>query len=318
LAAQPAALAIDVNFTRSVIEPPVFCVLCGALQHYREDAKSLRSVCRTFRGRLRVALCFADVVTSFSVLAVLSTMLWTMPWDFWLIFVFLSVILPWRGRERMRRLMAQPEVSGRERSQLYSSTILFQWMLAVIVAWRGFERGLTVSQLGLAVARVPSIILLTLIGATLIAGAHWMNLRRLASSNHPAAERLRAMAVRLFPRSAAETVLFTILAITAGICEEFIFRGFVIAALFRAGLPVWAAVVVSSLMFGMAHLYQGKGGSAGTGILGILFASVRIAYHSIFPVVIWHAVLDIVAGIAGARYFATRVAGEAGLNSSQQ
>jgi len=35
--------------------------------------------------------------------------------------------------------------------QLYSSTILFQWMLAVIVAWRGFERGLTVSQLGLAV-----------------------------------------------------------------------------------------------------------------------------------------------------------------------
>ena len=275
----------------------------------------MRSVCC---GRLRVALCFADVVTSFSVLAVLSTMLWTMPWDFWLIFVFLSVVLPWRGRERMRRFMAQPEVSGRERTQLYSSTILFQWMLAVIVAWRGFERGLTVSQLGLAVARVPSIILLTLIGATLIAGAHWMNLRRLAGSNHPAAERLRAMAVRLFPRSAAETVLFTILSITAGICEEFIFRGFVIAALFRAGLPAWAAVVVSSLMFGIAHLYQGKGGSAGTGILGILFASVRIAYHSIFPVVIWHAVLDIVAGIAGARYFATRAAGEAGLNSSQQ
>jgi len=268
-------------------------------------------------GRLRVALCFADVVTSFSVLAVLSTMLWTMPWDFWLIFVFLSVVLPWRGRERMRRFMAQPEVSGRERIQLYSSTILFQWMLAVVVAWRGFARGLTVSQLGLAVARVPSIILLTLIGATLIAGAHWMNLRRLAGSNHPAAERLRAMAVRLFPRSTAETVLFTILSITAGICEEFIFRGFVIAALFRAGLPAWAAVVVSSLMFGIAHLYQGKGGSVGTGILGILFASVRIAYHSIFPVVIWHAVLDIVAGIAGARYFATRAAGEAGLNSSQ-
>ncbi len=218
----------------------------------------------------------------------------------------------------MRRFMAQPEVSGRERIQLYFSTILFQWLLAVIVAWRSFERGLTVSQLGLAVGRVPSILLLTLIGATLIAGAHWMNLRRMAGSRHPAVERLRAMAVRLFPRSAAETMLFTILAVTAGICEEFIFRGFVIAALFRAGLPTWAAVLVSSLMFGVAHLYQGKGGSAGTGMLGILFASVRIAYHSIFPVVVWHAVLDIVAGIAGARYFATRAAGEADLDSSRQ
>jgi membrane protease YdiL (CAAX protease family) len=236
-------------------------------------------------------------------------MLWKMPWDFWLIFVFLSVVLPWRGRERMRRFMAQPEVSGRERIRLYFSTILFQWMMAWIVAWRAFARGLTPPQLGLAAVRVPSVILLTLVGATLIAGAHWMNLRRMAGSNHPAAEKLRAMAVRLFPRSAAETVLFTVLAVTAGICEEFIFRGFVIAALFRAGLPAWGAVLLSSLMFGVAHLYQGKGGSAGTGILGVLFASVRITFHSIFPVVIWHAVLDIVAGLAGAKYFAPQAAG---------
>jgi membrane protease YdiL (CAAX protease family) len=238
-----------------------------------------------------------------------------MPWDFWLIFLFLSIVLPWRGRERMRHFLARSEVSGRERIRLYVSTILFQWLLATMVAWRAVARGLTVPQLGLANGPMGSTVLLTLIGATLIAAAHWMNLRRLAASNHPAAERLRAMAARLFPRSATETVFFTILAVTAGICEEFIFRGFVIAALFGAGLSNWTAVIVSSLMFGAAHLYQGKGGSASTGLLGILFASVRIAYHSIFPVVIWHAVLDVVAGIAGARYFATRTAGEADLNS---
>ena len=240
-----------------------------------------------------------------------------MPWDFWLIFLFLSIILPWRGRERMRHFLARPEVSGRERIRLFVSTILFQWLLATMVAWRGFARGLTVAQLGLAKGSIGSTVLLTLIGATLVAAAHWMNLRRLAASNHPAAEKLRAMAARLFPQSATETVFFTILAVTAGICEEFIFRGFVIAALFGAGLSNWTAVIVSSLMFGAAHLYQGKGGSAGTGLLGILFASVRIAYHSIFPVVIWHAVLDIVAGIAGARYFATRAAGEADLNTGR-
>jgi len=137
----------------------------------------------------------------------------------------------------------------------------------------------------------------------LIGAAHWMNLRRMARSNHPAVERLRALGVRLFPRSAPELVIYIVLSLTAALCEEFIFRGFVIAALFRAGLSGLAVVFLSSLMFGLAHLYQGKGGSVGTGILGTLFAVTRIAYHSLFPVVVWHAVVDIVAGIAGTRFF---------------
>jgi len=73
-----------------------------------------------------------------------------MPWDFWLIFLFLSIVLPWRGRARMRHFMAQSQILHRERIRLYASTILFQWMLAAIVAWRAFARGLTLPQLGLA------------------------------------------------------------------------------------------------------------------------------------------------------------------------
>ena len=120
------------------------------------------------------------------------------------------------------------------------------------------------------------------------------------SSHGRAASRI---GVRLFPRSAPELAFYIVLALTAAICEEFIFRGFVIAALLRAGLSSLTVVLLSSLMFGVAHLYQGKGGSAGTGILGTLFAVTRITYHSLFPVMVWHATLDIVAGIAGARFF---------------
>jgi membrane protease YdiL (CAAX protease family) len=291
-------LAIDVNLTRSIMKPPV-----NLPQHYREDAAFLRG---SYRASRVGASCALFVGRGY-----IKQMFYAMPWDFWLIFLFLSIVLPWRGRERMRHFMAQPQILHRERIRLYASTILFQWMLAAIVAWRAFARGLTLSQLGLAGGRHPSIFLLTFIGATLIAVAHWMNLRRMAGSTHPAAEKLRAMAERLFPQSATETIFFTLLALTAGICEEFIFRGFLIAALFSAGLSGWAAVIVSSVMFGVAHLYQGKGGSVGTGILGVLFASIRIAYGSIFPVVLWHAVLDVVAGIAGARYFRKQATSEA-------
>jgi membrane protease YdiL (CAAX protease family) len=226
-----------------------------------------------------------------------------MPWDFWLIFLFLGVVLPWRGRQRVRQLMAIPEVTGRDRIRLYISTILFQWALAAVVAWRAFARGLTWRELGLTHGFTPSILLITVAGAMLIAVAHWMNLRRMARSDHPALESLRALGSRLFPRQTMEFVFYILLAFTAGICEEFIFRGFMVAALFRADLSTSLVVVISSVMFGVAHLYQGKGGSVGTALLGMFFAGTRIAYGSLLPVVLWHAVLDIIAGVAGSKYF---------------
>jgi membrane protease YdiL (CAAX protease family) len=226
-----------------------------------------------------------------------------MPWDFWLIFLFLGVVLPWRGRQRVRQLMAIPEVTGRDRIRLYISTILFQWALAIVVGWRAFARGLSWRDMGLTREFTSSILLITVAGATLIAILHWMNVRRMAHSDHPAIESLRALGSRLFPRQAAEFAFYILLASTAGICEEFIFRGFMIAALFRAGLSTLPVVVISSAMFGVAHLYQGTGGSVGTALLGMLFAATRIAYGSLLPVVIWHAVLDIIAGVAGSKYF---------------
>jgi membrane protease YdiL (CAAX protease family) len=231
-----------------------------------------------------------------------------MPWDFWLIFLFLIVVLPWRGRQRMRKLMALPSVSGRERIQLYVTTVLFQWTLAALVGWRALARGITWRELGIANRWTPPVLLLTIVGAALIAVGHWANLRRMAALNHPAIERLRAMGARLFPRSPGEAFFYVLLALTAGCCEEFIFRGFVIAALFRAGFSAWIVVLLSSAMFGIAHLYQGKGGSVGTGILGTLFAIAKIAYRSLLPVLVWHAVLDIVAGLAGAHYFSRNTA----------
>jgi membrane protease YdiL (CAAX protease family) len=225
-----------------------------------------------------------------------------MPWDFGLIFVVLGILLPWRGYERMRQLMSLPEVTSRDRIKLYIVTILFQWLLTLIIGWRAFARGLTRSELAVTGASRVTVLTVSFIGALLIGAAHWANVRRMGRSNHPNLERLRALGSRLFPRTPTETFLFILLALTAGICEEFLFRGFVMAALLRAGLATWLVVILSSAMFGFAHLYQGKGGSVGTGILGTLFALVRIAYHSLLPAVVWHAVLDVVAGIAGATF----------------
>ena len=59
-----------------------------------------------------------------------------MPWDIWLIFLVLAVVVPWRGRIRLKQLLAKPRVESRERVSLYLSTILFQWIAVGIAGWR--------------------------------------------------------------------------------------------------------------------------------------------------------------------------------------
>jgi membrane protease YdiL (CAAX protease family) len=113
---------------------------------------------------------------------------------------------------------------------------------------------------------------------------------------------LQALAERILPQSTKERVAFFALAVTAGICEEFLYRGFAMAAFTRAGMPAWTVVVLSSILFGLAHLYQGRGGLVGTMLLGLLFGTVRITLGSLVPVMGWHAAVDVVAGVAGPRY----------------
>jgi len=103
-----------------------------------------------------------------------------------------------------------------------------------------------------------------------------------------------------------EYLPYSALAITAGVCEEFVYRGFAIAAFSKAGLPLWLVVILSSLLFGLAHAYQGRGGIVSTGIFGVLLALGRLGFGSLVPVMMWHAGLDLAAGIAAPKYLLNR------------
>jgi membrane protease YdiL (CAAX protease family) len=110
------------------------------------------------------------------------------------------------------------------------------------------------------------------------------------------------LAERILPQSRQELAPFLALAMTAGVCEEILYRGFAMAALTRAGLPLWSVVLLSSILFGLAHLYQGRGGLLSTLVIGTVFGTARIAYDGLFPVMLWHFTVDAVAGVAGPKY----------------
>jgi membrane protease YdiL (CAAX protease family) len=231
-----------------------------------------------------------------------------MPWDFWLIFLVLSVFIPWRGRARLQRILARRQFGTRQRLSLYASTILAQWLAVGVTASRLRAHGFTAVQLGLTVPEPGWIAWGASVGALLLATLQWLNLRRMGTLPLDKRGTLQPLTERILPRCSLELAAYLALAVTAGLCEEFLYRGFAMAALTQAGLAVWGVVLVSSLMFALAHLYQGRGGLLSTLVLGTVFALARITYHSLLPVMLWHIAVDVAAGIAGPRYLLGSVA----------
>jgi membrane protease YdiL (CAAX protease family) len=86
-----------------------------------------------------------------------------------------------------------------------------------------------------------------------------------------------------------------LLAPTAALCEEFLYRGFLLAQLdqwLRSGAWAWAA---SSLAFGLAHVYQGWNGMVRASLLGALLAYPVIHLGSLYPSMLAHGLIDALA-----------------------
>ncbi len=232
-----------------------------------------------------------------------------MPWDIWLIFLVLGLVLPWRGRLRIKKLKEMPHVGTMERLSLYASTIAFQWFAVAAVAWRAWAYGFTAFQLGLTIHDRTTILLASIVGAATIAAFQWLNLRRVGKIPVEARGPIQVLAERILPQSTVELLPYLALAITAGLCEEFLYRGFAMAVLAHVGLQAWAVVLLSSVLFGLAHSYQGRGGIVMTLLIGLILGTSRLAYDSLVPAIFWHSAVDVVAGTAGPRYLTPKKAG---------
>src|SRR5262249_46466881 len=74
----------------------------------------------------------------------------------------------------------------------------------------------------------------------------------------------------VLPRTPAELGWFGGVSVTAGFCEEFLFRGYFIRVL-SPWLGWWGAAALSLLFFAGGHAYQGWSGILRTGIVGAIF-----------------------------------------------
>lgn len=107
-------------------------------------------------------------------------------------------------------------------------------------------------------------------------------------------------AVRLLvPRTAGELLMWVALSVTAGFCEEAIFRGYLQRQFWALTGKAEAAVALQALVFGAAHLYQGWKGAVTIAVYGALFGALAEWRKSLRPGIVQHAGQDSITGIAG-------------------
>lgn len=99
----------------------------------------------------------------------------------------------------------------------------------------------------------------------------------------------------LLPSNREERKWWWAVCVTAGICEEIVYRGFLLHYLhvnpWHVSL-IWA-LVISSLIFGSGHLYQGVAGAASTVVVGFLFGGLFVITGSLLLPVLIHALMDL-------------------------
>lgn len=106
----------------------------------------------------------------------------------------------------------------------------------------------------------------------------------------------------LLPHGTAPIAVYFLLTVTAGICEEIIFRGYLqrqFSAWFKSAR---VALVLQGIIFGASHGYQGPKLMLIIVVYGTMFGMLAQWRHSLRPGMISHFLQDFIGGVVGGRF----------------
>ena len=189
----------------------------------------------------------------------------------------------------------------------YIATILWLWLLAALVAVGVRRHGSSVRDLIGTPWQGLDDVLLDLA----IAGGFWLasvlvlaglkilvspGTLQVASSPNGVQESLKHIAP-LIPHTSREIFFWILMSLSAGFCEEFVFRGYLQKQFSALAKNAAAGIIFSAVIFGIGHLYQGGLQMALIGAYGAMFGMLAYFRKSLRPGMIAHAWQDILSGL---------------------
>jgi uncharacterized protein len=102
----------------------------------------------------------------------------------------------------------------------------------------------------------------------------------------------------LAPEGPAQIAAWLLVCVTAGFCEETIFRGYLQKQFIAWTSNAPIGMVLSALIFGACHIYQGPKAVVVITVYGLLFGILAQWRNSLRPGMITHALHDTAGGLA--------------------
>jgi membrane protease YdiL (CAAX protease family) len=177
------------------------------------------------------------------------------------------------------------------RVQLYREAIGAQVIGAglILAYWRSAH--IPAVRLGLDAPRSWAWTMTALL--VMVGALAWSSLR-LRPKAEKIRQRLQGHLGALLPDSHSERSWWVAISAVAGINEELGYRGFLLfyLSVYAPQTNLLERVVLTSLVFGLAHIYQGSKGAVGAGILGLVFAGLYLMTGSLLLPMVIHAAVD--------------------------
>jgi CAAX protease family protein len=172
---------------------------------------------------------------------------------------------------------------------LQIQAIVFEWMTFAWV-WFGVRRkGVRVLELiGGRWPDLKSVLTDILLGAGL--WVLWIGISRL--ENFVLGRSRDAVP---YPVGLLETLLAVAVALSAGVCEEIVFRGYLQRQFRALSGSALVAVLLQALVFGVSHVYQGVRLATMVVLYGLLFGLLALWRRSLRPGILAHCWSDVAA-----------------------
>jgi membrane protease YdiL (CAAX protease family) len=212
--------------------------------------------------------------------------------------LLLGLILPFLSGLRGIGQLQEIRFDEHTRKRFYISNGLVLWVMAAVVVgiWLWNERPL--AGMGFRPAEgnpatyalTTAMVLLYL--ADILLSVHSPKYRQ--ESTEPWDTNLPFL-----PEHPRELPAYAFLCLSAGICEEILYRGFLVTFFIdpmKPGFPFLAAIV-PALLFALAHFYQGYRAMVKIFILSLFFALVFLFSKSLLIVMAVHVLIDLAGGI---------------------
>lgn len=218
-----------------------------------------------------------------------------MEWLPLLVALLIVCLFPILDRGRVANLRDKPGEA--ERLTLYRHSVLAMWFataaaLAVETGWQPMRVMPASAGPWIDAYRVWFDVIVAVICAGFLVIVGQGLLCATSAARRRAVVPAFARLAYLLPASRRERRWWIVLSLSAGICEELLYRGYLLHFL-DAQVGLGMAWLLSSLAFGCAHLYQGWQGVASTTLTGVVFGALAIGTGNLALPIAAHVLVDL-------------------------